>query len=394
MRPEPNNDIDLLLRQLSRRNGAPVSEIDEQHLDADELNSYVANALPAGARARYTTHLADCSTCRKLVVELSAAHGLVPMQQVPTPVAPSGLKSFLASLFSPMVLRYAVPALGLIVVAVIGIFVMRQNRRAASIALNDSPQSKPAVVVPQDAETSQYVSPDAGSRARTETAQRQPVAPNAREDQAAPVTKSTSPAANQTVDASGAAAAPPPAPKPVPAETESGRVAEFQKEKKADLARDETKERAEGDKNQPQKGETAAVTVTPGSVTRKDIDVRPAKSTAAPATGGGTGASAGQDMKRAPSRVLQAQSSEEMRDEAKHDKAAGETRSVAGRRFRKSARVWIDTGFDSSKPITTVERGSEQFRALVADEPSIRTIANELDGEIVVVWKGRTYRIR
>jgi hypothetical protein len=69
-------------------------------------------------------------------------------------------------------------------------------------------------------------------------------------------------------------------------------------------------------------------------------------------------------------------------------------RSVAGRRFRKSARVWIDTAYDASKPITTVARGSEQYRALVADEPSIRRIAEELDGEIVVVWNGRTYRIR
>jgi len=91
MKPEPNNDIDLLLRQLSRRNGAPVSaparEMEEQHLDADELNSYVANALPAAARARYTSHLADCSTCRKLVVELSAAQGPVA-EQHPAPAIP------------------------------------------------------------------------------------------------------------------------------------------------------------------------------------------------------------------------------------------------------------------------------------------------------------------
>jgi hypothetical protein len=39
-------------------------------------------------------------------------------------------------------------------------------------------------------------------------------------------------------------------------------------------------------------------------------------------------------------------------------------------------------------------RGSEQYRALVADEPAIKNIADQLDGEIVVVWKGRAYRIR
>ena len=41
----------------------------------------------------------------------------------------------------------------------------------------------------------------------------------------------------------------------------------------------------------------------------------------------------------------------------------------------------------------TVARGSGGYRSLVADEPMIKTIADELDGEIIVVWKGHTYRI-
>jgi hypothetical protein len=68
-------------------------------------------------------------------------------------------------------------------------------------------------------------------------------------------------------------------------------------------------------------------------------------------------------------------------------------RTVAGRQFRKEGGVWIDTGYDSSKDVVTLTRGSEQYRALVADEPSIKTIADTLPGEIIVVWKGHTYRI-
>ena len=70
------------------------------------------------------------------------------------------------------------------------------------------------------------------------------------------------------------------------------------------------------------------------------------------------------------------------------------TRSVAGRRFRKTASGWVDTAYDASKSVTNVARGSEQYRALVADEPSIRSIAEQLDGVVIVVWKGSTYRIR
>jgi hypothetical protein len=56
--------------------------------------------------------------------------------------------------------------------------------------------------------------------------------------------------------------------------------------------------------------------------------------------------------------------------------------------------VWIDTAYDESRPTLTVARGSEQYRALVADEPAIRSIAEKLSGEVVIVWKGRAYRIR
>jgi hypothetical protein len=76
------------------------------------------------------------------------------------------------------------------------------------------------------------------------------------------------------------------------------------------------------------------------------------------------------------------------------DLAEAETRSVGGRHFRKSRGIWIDTAYDSSRTTVNVTRGSEQYRALVADEPGIKTIADQLDGEIIVVWKSRAYRIR
>jgi len=54
----------------------------------------------------------------------------------------------------------------------------------------------------------------------------------------------------------------------------------------------------------------------------------------------------------------------------------------------------MDTAYNSSMTTMTVARGSESYRALVADEPAIRTIADQLDGTVVVVWKGKAYLIR
>ena len=81
-------------------------------------------------------------------------------------------------------------------------------------------------------------------------------------------------------------------------------------------------------------------------------------------------------------------------DAADKDKNDADTRTVAGRRFRKQGSIWIDTAYKSSQSVTELTRGSEQYRALVADEPEIKRIADQLDGEIIVVWKGRAYRIR
>src|SRR6185437_4362093 len=118
MKEETNNEMDLLLRRLGRRPDTFVSDTngDVDHLDADELSAYAENVLPATARSRYTEHLAECVRCRELVVQLSSSAGVVPAITTVKAPAPSALRKFLASLFSPLVLRYAVPALGLIVV--------------------------------------------------------------------------------------------------------------------------------------------------------------------------------------------------------------------------------------------------------------------------------------
>ena len=41
--------------------------------------------------------------------------------------------------------------------------------------------------------------------------------------------------------------------------------------------------------------------------------------------------------------------------------------------------------------ITNVARGSDAFRAL---DPAVRSMAEQLGGEVIVVSKGKAYRIR
>ena len=82
----------------------------------------------------------------------------------------------------------------------------------------------------------------------------------------------------------------------------------------------------------------------------------------------------------------------ERKKSAETIKTGAEMRVVAGRRFRKQDGRWVDIAYDSRETMN-LQRGSEAYRTIVADEPAIKTIADQLDGEIIVVWKGRAYHI-
>jgi hypothetical protein len=99
-----------------------------------------------------------------------------------------------------------------------------------------------------------------------------------------------------------------------------------------------------------------------------------------------------------PRRVggLVAESKVGSRSDVKDKKVArdeDESRNVSGRYFRRRGNTWVDSAYDPQQSTINVARGSEHFRSLVADEPGIGAIAGQLTGEVIVVWKGKAYRI-
>jgi len=404
MRQETNNEIDLLLRRMSRQNGGSLrdGEAHEQHLDADELSSYAQNALPPAARARYMEHVADCSMCRKLVTELSLSLGATAVAAAPVEAVAeaSGLKKFLASLFSPMVLRYAVPALGLIVVAAIGFVILRQRGEDGFVAQLDSKQnSTPVTTAPGAAAPTSspntvapgYMQPDQSGR----VANLKEAPPKSGE------------VAGDVAGAGPGAVAPAPAPVATPARTEDTVVATAQPTIAAEPppAKLDAVTENETQKKQEQKSKDAVAKKAAEPTVAVQAADTPVKTTRAnePArdnnTAPQTGAERADESKREAMPVQRSGTfggvtSAGRRARAQTDKDDAETRTVSGRRFRKERGIWTDTAYDSSTPIMSVARNSERFRSLVADEPEIKKIAEQLDGEVIVVWKGRAYRIR
>jgi hypothetical protein len=390
MRQTENNEMDLLLRDLARREGArsiAPKDRSAMHLDADELNSYAEQALPAAARARYTSHLAECASCRKIVSELTAASGANVSEHVLHKTS-AGLRQKLAAMFSPGLLRYAVPALALFAFIAVGLVALRQQTQPEFVAQNQPVASRESTIEPKQAGSPAETANSAGFINEGRVAESRTSAGKDRDSQAKAgernETSNTATAMDSVTvtsdknaspgKAAGVVAQPsyapepeaPPPPKPQTTSTEArSEVAARQKgeaDKKDEPAREQEGARARTDESQNRVGLSKARKAAPAGQSEESMRTLAAK----PASGAG----------------------------AKANDDEADIRTVSGRRFRRQGGAWIDTAYQSSAATTTVSRGSEQFRALVADEPGIRAIAAQLPGEVVVVWKGRAYRIR
>src|ERR1700752_624228 len=405
MKQENYNEMDVLLRRLSRRESgdardAESVDLNSIHLDADELNAFAENALPASARARYTEHLGECSSCRKLVVQLSSAAGVVAHQPevVPT-VEASWLKKFFSSLLSPLTLRYAIPVVAAIGFLGLGYLVIQQkSAQKDSLAQSDVANVKQAASPAAASEPGQ--SPGFNDQQSTEGR----VAQDSKRP--AEVAKTTAPAEkdSEEVVASNerAAAAPPAAPVAVDqvsvaTPSPSGKLlgdADSVTRNEAEVKKNDVAAKRKGADDE------IASSDRPAKESTKEPAKQLAKSearrdTPAPTSvGGATKAESSPYVNQGLTPGVSSAGVRGRQNQKDKDKDSQETRTVEGHQFRKQGNVWVDSAYSSYTSTTNLTRGSEQYRALVADEPSIRTIADQLSGEVVVVWKGRAYRIR
>ena len=426
------------------------------HLDADELSAYAENALPASARTRFSAHLADCDSCREQVVVLARAAGVADQLEQRAAHAHEltlavSWRERLAALFTSSTWRYAMPVVALVFVSGIVLLLMTGTRKgpesanqiASASRPNEAPQFDHAEAARQADElpTNSAAPPSAANAnaninndskspaapaptpasgdllARNEPAEKAgapagSVAPQmAKSAESATATQNAEPVQTQstnlyTVPQNANAGAGLSSNQMTP-QTTPGEYAPAPPSASGGLAKSEatqTQSKAANENN-----------TTTAEQPRKraaDLDDRERN------------ARRGRDEQRSdedetrlhgPSRSLAApkpraavenkdkQAEKETNDarrqsDAPADRAttpeAGETRNVGGRKFRRQNGAWVDTAYKSGQATVNVRRDSEQWRALIADEPSVRRIADALGGEVVIVWKGRAYRIK
>ena len=141
MKPANQNEIDILLRSLSRRDARVVSApLDSDHLDADELNAFAEGMVTERARSRYSAHLAECDDCRTIVVNLTQSAGFAAPRLAPeVPPSPSFWQQ-LSGFLSYPVLRFVIPAIVLVSIIGIGVIALREKGPGEFVAQHEPTQ--------------------------------------------------------------------------------------------------------------------------------------------------------------------------------------------------------------------------------------------------------------
>jgi hypothetical protein len=412
----PNDvQIDVLMRRYAKHASGASSP---EHLDVDELNAFAEGSLPPPARARYVSHLADCDNCRQLVSQLSMSAGASRMTEAVRATEGERItwSQKLGALFAPRTLRYA--AFAVVLIAAVGVVFLVSQRPAndsALVARNEPPNKtadtsvKPGLAAPQASvefsrqDNNRNVAPRESTEARKESpeSEESKVAASAQPPtQPGATTSTTSPllAAKKGGESAKTESQPSYAPPP-PGESQGRETRSRAKQGEVDLASGPRKTDSSDDKYKAM-DRTATATIAKD---RPADEGNRAAMNQAPQSNSRIVQEKRGGPRRSMDNIAQTQRNEqETRVQAPKPAAtdtagtaraeeAPETRSVGGRKFRRQGSAWIDLKFKSSMSVKSVARGSEEYSSL---DSGLRSIASQLPGEIIVVWKSKAYRIR
>ncbi len=390
---EFDKEIDTLLRleQKGRSVSAALNPL-SPHLDADEIAAFADHALPEKAKRRGAAHLADCDSCRKIlsnVILLNAAESA--NENVPAPkIAVAAPKiSRYKRMFGVPNLVYVMGALLILFGGLIGFIAVRnlQNFQVAEIS-QVSEKSLPAGAIPSE---SNVATPES-SAAGTANINAATVVPNA-----APKNAVNNAETNSNISV---AAKPSDSLNPVP-------KSELSRENNLLAANQKNEQFSVNGQVKESDNENFAVTAgrrndrsNTLSALAPTVDEQTADNNAA-----------GENQPKPETSVSNRQIAElpvngrrlselQIKSRAVADaplkktpadeKSNGETTSVGGKKFNRRDNIWYDADYQG-ETTSRITRGTKQYKKLDRD---LRLIAENLGGTVVVIWKGKAYRIQ
>ena len=424
-----DKEMDEALRRHARRaSDSTLPAQDGAHMDADEISAYAENALPAATRLRYAAHLADCAHCRRLVISGTLAANVAgeleqqaTAQSAPGRALPASWRERVAVLFSARALRYAAPALALILVGTVAFIALRQNQTPESAPLVTERREQAGQMPPGNAPAANQsmgsaapvpattATPDLSARESGEqTSANSATGGRVATTNAQPPDGLMARRVEETRADTGAQSAPQATPAPsianeaaTRAEAPARQTAELTVRSPAQAANSNAAVARPPAASQPARVREGELAAQSRDDARRNAPPPPppAAAPAAPGAGIAADASAGPEERASQSRrgaAARAASPRVLaqREEDQGRRETAETRRAGGRTFRRQGNAWVDTAYRSSLSTISMSRNSEQYRALIADEPALGRIVQQLGGEVVIVWRGRAYRIR
>ena len=391
---EFDKEMDALLRKAAGR-GVIVGDDANSHLDADTIAAFAENALPQKSRTIYTQHLAACDPCRVSLASLISMNAAAePAMAAAAAPIPAVSVPWYRKLFQAPNLAYVMGGLVLIFGGLFGVFVLQNafNEQNATVSMIEPEQARQAAPARAEVANSTAVvnaNTNSASNVVGEIPQSvgvadQPITepefapaatppPAATADTTSAGATPAKPMSIDGLDKDKAVAAAPPAPK------EAAKREDDEKAKnEVKLAADQELRKQDSNATNLYNTQQNQTQMTPGagnkSVGPNRADVQRDNRA--------------YDARQMNELPVQGRSVESGGAAAKSK--ASSIRNAGGKKFELKQGAWYDTAY-SGQATTNVQRSSEEFRKL---DSGLRNIANSISGTVVVVWKGKAYRIQ
>ncbi|HEX8286633.1 MAG TPA: zf-HC2 domain-containing protein [Pyrinomonadaceae bacterium] len=382
-----DKEIDALLRQTAKGETALAANNSEvgkanlkfAHLDADEISAFAENALPEKTRIKYVAHFADCDRCRKILSNVISLDSETKVVTEPSAVSPKIVAAanipWYRRLFAFPNPAYALGALVVLLGGFLAFSIMQNGGDSRSAEISQVAENQPTASGPSAgiepeftiSETMPNTNMTAGNMNTTAT--------------------SSNSAAIGLSNASTAASANNSAQQRLNANSSGGNTASEKKETTStQTAREAQKTVTEND------AETRQTVTTADSATGNQVlnskqtaeeaeDSEKLRTAAAPPAASlakpASPAKADNKDKRL-AKNLNAESSNEA------------NKQIGGKTFNRRDGVWYDSAYSGQSTIN-VSRGSEEYKK---SDSGLRSIADNLGGTVVVIWKNKAYRIQ
>ena len=383
---EFDKEIDALLRQTAQGETAfAAANPKSKHLDADEIAAFAENALSEATRQKYARHLADCGACRKSLSSLirlnSATENVAAVVQTEEKQSTAAPIPWHRKIFAFPNLAYALGALVMVFSGIVAYTVLRNVNSLESAEVSQISERQPnGKGMNSDGDTAPTESYSSNMTSNA----------NMMMSNSASMNTSTSAVANFSNPAMPSA----------PTAAMNSNAAMKMRENSDKGLRAELKSLAPKESADSAATQDSIATGAPPPPPAKENDYQfdaeaqrqqPSQTQSSVAQNQTQVMPDSRNVQRAPT-ALSANERSKKVQESKDDKQekSNEPNSVGGKTFKRENNVWYDSAY-RGQPTTNVTRGTNEYKKLDA---GLRGIAENLGGTIVVVWKGKAYRIQ